>query len=407
MSDIVRIPITNVIGGGDYTARITVGSAGAPVDVILDTGSSTLAVKPTQYDPSADAQLKATPLAQEILYGTGGWAGPVVQTQVTIGTDATAKSVQTYLAITDAAEPGDFGNAGGILGLAYNVLNNAYDFSAYLTAHGTSPANTYPWPFHVANSAAGLRQFDVLLHKMPEQDLPPYFTALKNSGVVKDTFAFYTLRSFPSMRHSDPSTDPLNNGWFILGGGDSENDLYTGDFVRVDVVDDAYYNTDLIAVKVGDQAPVPAQPLSAAYAKSLLSNSIVDSGTNALVLAPDVYQAVLQSLHAVNPQFTATIDEADNQPTDAAALHLDQWPDITFVLKGVDGADVSLTCAPSTYWQVDFPQAGQAVFQITGMQMPQSILGLPLLNNYFTVFDRSADPYGEIRFAPIAAPAGD
>jgi hypothetical protein len=31
----------------------------------------------------------------------------------------------------------------------------------------------------------------------------------------------------------------------------------------------------------------------------------------------------------------------------------------------------------------------------------QSILGLPLLNNYFTIFDRSLDAYGEILFAPI------
>jgi hypothetical protein len=33
--------------------------------------------------------------------------------------------------------------------------------------------------------------------------------------------------------------------------------------------------------------------------------------------------------------------------------------------------------------------------------MPQSILGLPLMNNYYTVFDRSLDPGGVIRFAAI------
>jgi len=31
----------------------------------------------------------------------------------------------------------------------------------------------------------------------------------------------------------------------------------------------------------------------------------------------------------------------------------------------------------------------------------QSILGLPLLNNYYTVFDRSAHSHGVVRFAPI------
>jgi hypothetical protein len=34
--------------------------------------------------------------------------------------------------------------------------------------------------------------------------------------------------------------------------------------------------------------------------------------------------------------------------------------------------------------------------------MPQSILGLPLMNNYYSVFDRTQDPYGVICFAPIA-----
>ena len=41
------------------------------------------------------------------------------------------------------------------------------------------------------------------------------------------------------------------------------------------------------------------------------------------------------------------------------------------------------------------------MFQINDIGGVQSILGLPLLNNYFTVFDRSLDSYGSIRFAPI------
>ena len=45
-------------------------------------------------------------------------------------------------------------------------------------------------------------------------------------------------------------------------------------------------------------------------------------------------------------------------------------------------------------------------FQINnGGTLPQSILGLPLFNNYYTVFDRTQDPYGAVRFAPIAPAA--
>lgn len=76
-------------------------------------------------------------------------------------------------------------------------------------------------------------------------------------------------------------------------------------------------------------------------------------------------------------------------------------------MQGETGADVTLTCAPSTYWQTDAPQPGLAMFQINnGGTFPQSILGLPLFNNYYTVFDRTQDPYGAVRFAPIAPTAG-
>jgi hypothetical protein len=41
--------------------------------------------------------------------------------------------------------------------------------------------------------------------------------------------------------------DSLNNGVFVLGGGEWETDLYTGSFVHVDVLHDVYYNTNLIS----------------------------------------------------------------------------------------------------------------------------------------------------------------
>jgi hypothetical protein len=79
-------------------------------------------------------------------------------------------------------------------GLAYNVLNNACDFSAYLEEQGHDPV-TYPWPFPTKNTSAAVQQLASFLGRMPEQDLPPCFTALKNAGIEKDVFAFYTLRS--------------------------------------------------------------------------------------------------------------------------------------------------------------------------------------------------------------------
>jgi Eukaryotic aspartyl protease len=264
---------------------------------------------------------------------------------------------------------------------------------------------TYPWPFPVRNntSSAGIQRFGQFLSRMPQEDLEPYFTALETAQVTRNLFALYTLRSVPSMRTADPATDPLNSGFFILGGGQEQSDLYSGDFVNVDVVNDLYYNTNLLAVQVAGRPQVAAQPLPSQYAASMVSNSIVDSGTNGLVVAPDVYQAIVSALGQVNPAFGNLINQAGQQQTiPNGSLDLAQWPDISFILQGETGNPVTLTCSPQTYWQTDASAAGQAMFQVSNSQMPQSILGLPLMNNYYTVFDRTQDAYGVVRFAPIA-----
>lgn len=397
-SSAIRVPISNVYGGGDYTASIAIGSAGTTANVILDTGSSTLAVVPRVYDVTGDSDAKPTGLAQDVIYGTGGWAGPVVTTTVALGPGGA--SLDAFIAVTADDEPGGFGRADGILGLAYNVLNNAYDLSSYLDEHRDDSV-TFPWPFPTKNTSAAVQQFASLMARMPQQDLPPYFTALAAAGVEKNMFAFYTLRSMPSLRSSDPVHDPLNQGFFVMGGGPEQEDLYTGEFVNVGVVDDAWYNTDLLSVQVAGGEEHQAEPLPAQFGKTMISNSIVDSGTNSLALAKDVFEAILSSLENLNPDFTTAIETASNGSVETSSLNLDTWPEITFTLKGDTGDPVPLTCSPSTYWQSDCPQSGQASFAIQSSGMPQSILGLPLMNNYYCVFDRTQDAFGVIRFAPI------
>ncbi|HTT33623.1 MAG TPA: pepsin-like aspartic protease [Methylomirabilota bacterium] len=399
----VRVPINNVPGGGDYTAQVTIGSQNAPVNLIMDTGSSTLAVKHgASYHASTDKNLKPTVYAQEVMYGTGGWAGPVIQTSVAMGVQGSTVTLQnSFVAIADDQQPHNFGAADGILGLAYNALNNAFNLTSYLQQQRINPAVTYPWPFPIKNSNAMLSQLEQLFGKLPQEDIPPYFDEVESSGITANKFSFYTLRSVPNMRGGDATKDPLNNGFFILGGGEDQADLFTGQFVYVDVVDDAWYNTQLNAVQVDGCNAVNAKPLPSKYDQTMISNSIVDSGTNALFLASDVFEAVIESLNQLNPSFIQLIQKAMKAGLPMADLDLAKWPNINFIMKGENGQDVKLTCTPQTYWQTNAPKAGQAMFQILNGQSVQSILGLPLMNNYFTVFDRSQDSYGVIGFAPI------
>ena len=89
-SKIMRLDITNVLSGNDYSAQLAIGGKGAMANVLLDTGSSTLAVDPSVYDGSGDNDLKTGTLMQFVKYGTGGWARPVVNTTLTFGTGAGA-----------------------------------------------------------------------------------------------------------------------------------------------------------------------------------------------------------------------------------------------------------------------------------------------------------------------------
>jgi hypothetical protein len=402
----VRVPINNVYGGGDYTAQMSVGSQNAVVNLIMDTGSSTLAVKKGTYNPASDKNLKPSAYAQDVTYGTGGWAGPVVTTNLTMGVPGNTVTLQNSpMAIADEQQPHNFGAADGILGLAYNALNNAFNLTTYLQGRGINPPVTYPWPFPTKNSSAALAQLQQLLSQMPQDNIPPYFTEVESDGITANKFAFYTLRSVPNMGSANIAQDPLNNGVFILGGGEEQTDLYQGTFQNVDVEDDAWYNTNLQAVQVDGCPAVNAQPLPTKYAQSMISNSIIDSGTNSLALSTDVLTAIMNSLKSLNPQFIQAINQATQSANGipASQLDLSKWPGISFILSGDSGQAVKLTCSPQTYWQVNAPKAGQAMFQINDMGSVQSILGLPLMNNYFTVFDRSLDSYGTIRFAPIKA----
>ncbi len=86
----------------------------------------------------------------------------------------------------------------------------------------------------------------------------------------------------------------------------------------------------------------------------------------------------------------------------AADLNLAEWPILTFVLEG-DAGDVSLNVSPSDYWQVDTQEAGAAAVAITIGDPGSVILGLPLMNGYFTIFDGEADGgRGVIKFASRA-----
>jgi aspartyl protease len=359
----IRIPINNVLLGNDYTGKLYVGAQRREVNLLLDTGSSTLAVEQKSYDPRKDTNAKVTNLVQEVAYGDGSnWIGSVVQTDMTVS--ASSKSIDlpdVSVAVAYHETASMFGKAQGILGLAYQALDDAIDIHR----------PTIPPKYTPNDIRAGHRVF-----------VEPYFTQLEKSGLVADKYAFYTRRSV--LRASaDPASDPMNNGFLIIGGGEEAKDLYTGKFKTAVVLSDDWYRVNLRQVIVGKAGPIGVSPPT--HQDQVPTNAIVDSGTNGLDLDPKLPPAQAQLVRS--------------QQTPASNLHLAQWPTLTFVLQGA-GGDISLDITPDQYWQMDAFEVGNAYCCLWRGSDAQSILGLPLMNGYLTIFDGAANNgLGVVKFA--------
>jgi len=371
MPNIARIPITNIYMDGDYTGQILVGPQKKPMNVILDTGSSALALDGHKYQPTATDE--QTRLAQTDSYGDGSsWTGAVINTAVTVGSGGAQVTLpNANVAVAYDASTTMFRQADGILGLAYAPLDDAFQM----------PQDAWAQQYTAAQVSQGTKT-----------KIPPYLTQLAGAGVTSDIVSFYTRRSFI---HAGGANDPLNQGWMIVGGGVEATDLYTGSFQVVKVLADDWYNTNLKAVVVGDTSPIAVK---AQGPQGMPSNSIVDSGTNSLNLPPTLLKAIFSKFSTSQQQLLQT-SVFDGRIVPTSNLNLADWPNITFVLEG-DTGNVSLSVAPGDYWQMDVGKAGAAMAAFTQGAPGLSILGLPLMNGYFTIFDGEADGgRGVIRFA--------
>jgi hypothetical protein len=367
----IRIPINNVLLGNDYTGKLYVGSQRKEVNLLLDTGSSSLAIDHKSYDPRNDPKAKVTDLVQEVAYGDGSkWIGSVVQTDMTVSAADKAidlPGVPVAVAYHESVQM--FGKSQGILGLAYQSLDDAIILDK----------PTVPPKYSPNDIRAGQRTF-----------VEPYFMQLEKAGLVANKFAFYTRRSTVHAS-PDPVADPLNNGYLIIGGGEEAKDLYEGKFKTAIVLSDDWYSVNLKQVIVGNAGAIAVSPPT--HQSHAPTNAIVDSGTNGLDLAPALFDAILAKLTPDQVKLGRSRQVATSR------VNLAQWPVLTFVLQG-DTGDIGIDVAPENYWQMDAWETGTAACGLWRGSGEQSILGLPLMNGYLTIFDCSVNHgLGVVRFA--------
>jgi hypothetical protein len=379
----IKITITNIYADGSYTAPLYVGSQKTPVNVYLDTGSSTLAVSQKHYHGNKDRNLKPTNYAQSTAYlDDSFWTGAVVNTRLAVrhGNDI-VRLDRANIAVIDHQNSMFTKHNQGILGLAYKALNYAYEYK--------SPT----WP-----------KFNhKIIQKQPQTVIDPYFTQLEKNGTLANKFAFYTLRTAIHHGKRPIDKDPLNRGYLVLGGGEEYKSLYQGEFSEVKILHDYYYNTHISSVRVGKSRRLKVKRSTAD--SGLFSNSIVDNGTTYIVFPTWLHKKVIQQFHAINPKYTKAIyDSNEYEDFELSPAAISKWPNIYITMEGSKG-DVELCVRPETYWQANTTKNGVAFFTITSGADDQTILGLPFMNNFYTIFDRSAnDGTGTIKFAKPKQP---
>jgi len=411
MSTAIELPTTLAYALGGYTVAATFGSRGARANLVLDTGSSSLAVLPRVYAPQHDEHLSPTSLVQEIAYGGGAWAGPVLRSRLQFGHGHHARELpDAQFALIESDSP-VLREADGIWGLAYRELDPAFDVAPLLSADGHDPALSWPWPY-ASGHELDLSNFRDFLHHQPRITLTPAFTALEEDGLVRNRFAMTVGRAVVHVQAGADdarrrAADPLNDGVLVLGGGEGQQHLFEGGFESIRIVHDLYYNANLRAVRVGDEATIAVPALPPADAASRHSNLLLDTGSSFLLLESGTYDAVIAAFARHDPSFPALVQHAGEALARGEGLpsHLvdvRHWPDLHFTFERPDGGDTTLRVPASHYWPDNALAHGQRLC-LLARQLPhfggQSILGLPLFADRYVVFDRAAGGTGVVRVA--------
>lgn len=413
MNKHIKFPINIAQAQGGYALELKVGSEQQAVKLLIDTGSSTLAFKASGYVPEDDQCIELTQYAQCVTYGKGGWAGPVINSEITYANESDSLVLESApFALVSDQQANSFLGLDGIIGLAYHHLNKAYDLSSYYETSGNKDKKTYPWSFSDEINQSGIPTFKNFLRKYPEKDITPIFTAFEEKNITPNKFALLTHRSIAyvpdnNMTLEQKANQPNNKGLFILGDIEIDSSMFSGESKDIKVLHDAYYNTNLLSVEVEGYDSISVPKLDNAHLDTFFTNSIIDSGSSYLMLQKQIYQYVMDSFKKINPKLMTHVNAFNQAQLKQQAyvpkdLNLKDWPNLYFTFEGVNGEEVKLCCQPNHYWQLNAISPNRSFFTLLNQieKWPnQSIIGLPIISSYLCIFDRSQGNNGVIKFA--------
>ena len=181
-------------------------------------------------------------------------------------------------------------------------------------------------------------------------------------------------------------------------------DLYREPMLSAKVLHDKFYNVNLLSVKVGETDVHSAPVLAEKDVTRWCSNAIVDTGATVIGLPVSLYNKVVESLEKYISDLSSILEpfsafSSQEKGIPLTSLTLSNWPTIQFFLEDENGEDMVLALPPEAYWQIHAPEFNSASFKIFPLKHwpNQSILGLPLISQYYTIFDRSKGNVGDRR----------
>ncbi|KAM3616367.1 uncharacterized protein V6R79_016843 [Siganus canaliculatus] len=236
--------------GRGYYIEMLIGSPGQKLNILVDTGSSNFAVAAaphpyiTHYfntDLSSTYQSVGRTVA--VRYTQGNWEGELGMDRVTIPKGPNGTIVVNIAAILSSDGfflPGI--NWQGILGLAYPMLAR------------------------------------------PDSSVEPFFNSVVRQLGIPDIFS---LQMCGAGLSASSTADPAG-GSLILGG--AEPTLYRESVWYTPIVEEWYYQVEVLKLEVGDQN------LNLDCREYNMDKAIVDSGTTLLRLPVNVFTAVVEAI---------------------------------------------------------------------------------------------------------------
>uniref|UniRef100_A0A3P8TSL4 Beta-secretase 2 n=1 Tax=Amphiprion percula TaxID=161767 RepID=A0A3P8TSL4_AMPPE len=244
--------INNLQGdsGRGYYIEMSIGTPGQKLNILVDTGSSNFAVAAAPhpfithyFDTALSSTYQSNGRTVAVRYTQGNWEGQLGIDHVSIpkGPNGTVTiNIAAILSSNGFFLPGI--NWQGILGMAYPMLAR------------------------------------------PDSSVEPFFNSVVQQLGIPDIFS---LQMCGAGLSASSAADPAG-GSLVMGG--VEPTLYRGSVWYTPIIEEWYYQVEVLKLEVGDQN------LNLDCREYNMDKAIVDSGTTLLRLPVNVFNAVVEAI---------------------------------------------------------------------------------------------------------------